>query len=326
MRIIPLFFCLVSTAVLAGEFRYEIKGYPKQTNGCHATAANLGVGFEQATGISPTSSQCLVDTAEGYTIEINYAANEKLPLVSTSKTYSSIAFLGRYPSQAMCETALSTEKDIFTSETGLKVALAFCTVDGITGDKFLWYPRIDGFGATKKGFFSSGYQFFSVPNGMTGIVLRDKVIAGLADRGVHAVGMVFRSKMVYGEAAVYYYSTNRFTFSMNEYTKVNSLADCLAQDAEVDALFAGTSNPPLAHYCGKPMIGKTELNVLFAGEPGLRNRPSMERFASFEDCQSQRASLVDYYKVQLKLGVRGGLCSQDVDKGDYFLMLFVERK
>ncbi len=309
-----------------GEFSYTIRNFGATVYGCHGTAANLAETFETATGIKPVKSRCLSEKADGYTIEITYVADKSLPVVSTSQATGGLSPLGRYASRQACDAAIAEEVDIFKAETRLTPAIVGCSRDGISSEKWAWYPRIDAFGDSLKRPQKAGYQFFSVPQGMDGKTLRDKIFASLKARDIRPVALIFRSQMAYGEAALHFYAADRLKLQMFELTRNASLAACQAQDAELDSLFTGDPNPPLVHYCGKPVMGAaSELNALFIGDPTVEFRPSTERFKTVGECEAARPTLIQYYQQTLKLPVRGGFCGFDPFARDYRVTLVEDR-
>lgn len=318
---------MLSGLAYAGEFIYQVRNYPTQPAGCHETATKLGQDFEKATGIKATKSRCLDETKDGYLLEVAYRADKPLTLVSTSQVYGGTGSIGRYPTREKCEASTVDEGQIFRDETGLTPAFSVCVRDGISDEKWAWYPRIDAFGNATKRPQMAGYPFFGVPQGMTGVELRDKIFAAMKAKGIRPVGLIFRSHLVYGEATVHYYSADRLKFKLLEFTRNASVAHCQAQNAEVDALFANDHNGPLVHYCGKPVMGAaSELNVLFVGDLNVDIRPSAERYKTQPECEAARPGLITYYQQTLKLPVRGGFCGMDPFENDYRVTLIEDHK
>ena len=323
-----LFLATFSLASFAAEQAYKIKKYPAQANGCHETAADLGARFQQATGIAPIRSRCLDEGAKGYQIEITYESEKALPLVSTYGPRGGITPLGRYASREACENAADNELKMFVEETELKPVVSFCTIDGVDSEKVIWFPRIDAFGQAKRTPQMGYYHYFAIPKGMTGTQIRDSIFAGLTAKGLRPVAVVFRSRMVYGEAAIHYYGPTREKFLMLEPTRTDTVEQCLGQHQELQAAFVGTANPPLVSYCGNPVIGSSEMNVLFVGPLTFVLRASAESFKSMAECEAQRPALIAYYKDKLKLPIRLGLCSRptaDAESKGYRVSLFEDK-
>lgn len=308
MRLL-FFFATFSLASFAMEFKYTLKNYPVQPSGCHETAAEIGTRFQQATGIATLTSRCLDDSADGYRIEVTYEAEQPAALVSTYTPRGGITPLGRYATKATCEAALAEETKLFEEETTLKALLAYCAIDGVDSEKVKWFPRIDAFGQAKRAPQMGYYHYFAIPKGMDGKQIREKIFAGLTQRGLRPIAVVFRSRLAYGEAAVHYYGSRGEKFAMVEPTRTPTIEICLAQNQELQNAFVGAANPPLVSYCGNALVGGSELDVLFLEPLQIDLRPSAERFKTFAECEAQRPALITYYKEKLKRPVRLGLCT-----------------
>ena len=294
-----------------GVREYTLKGYPKGSEACVASAARIGEGVARVAGVEVVRAYCSAENADGYEIKIVYNAPEALRPVTTLSRSGRGEGFGAFDTREACEAALGAESQAFQTATGLEPVVSYCLRDALS-DKGSWSMRIDSFGAAKLKPLTKTVPVFTRPDGVT----RSEFLGGIKDKlqaqGVDARFVSWRPVSGYAELSISYYAAATLAFEFDEPAKLDSKAQCEAALAEMRPLLAARSPEPLALYCGQQMIGGWEVAWMFKGAPSLKTVMSSDSFKSYADCMTARARVAEHHSTQLGQRVAGSVCSREV--------------
>ncbi|MBI5596359.1 MAG: hypothetical protein HY928_09760 [Elusimicrobia bacterium] len=294
-----------------GVREYTLKGYPKGTEPCVASAVRIGEAVARAAGVKVVRAYCSAEDANGYEIKVVYEAAEALRPVTTVNRAGRGEGFGAFDTRQECEAALAAEAAAFEAATGLAPVVSYCLRDDLS-DKGSWSMRIDSFGAARLAPMTKTLPVFTRPDG----VGRSEFLGGIKDRlqaqGVDARFVAWRPVSGYAELSIAYYAAQRLAFELSEPAKLDSKAQCQAALAEMQPVLAARTPAPLALYCGQQMIGGWEVAWMYMGAPSIKTVMAAESFKSYADCMAARVRVAEHHRSDLGQHVVGSVCSREV--------------
>ncbi len=299
----------LSVAAFAAEDKvFEIKQYPKDFGDCHQVAKEIGVHFQEVTGLEVIESLCTLIGKTGNTIRVTYRAHAVVPHVSTNSLDSSLDERGGFKTEADCKAALGAEVEHFARATGLTPVVNYCSFEEYDRD-YPWAVQMDAFGEAKQSPRHAGAYIFGSVLGYSQKSFTEMITANLLSQGVDARWARFRSSVGYGRLTVFYYAPSRVTLDDVTVTKVTEKEKCLGSIQELEAILSKYQPLPVVSFCAAESVGGYyELISIFPFNRSLKFSPSAELYATYDKCQADRGRLVQYYQTELKRPVVGGFC------------------
>ncbi len=311
MRILSILTLFVLGSNVFAEtktYQFMFKNYPKSSAGCHAAAAEAGVKFTQGSGQAVKTARCVADDIDTYRILIEYEAEAPVAWIANSNNLS-LYPSGQFKTLAACQAEVPALSQVFQKETGLAPTFAYCEGDFFS-QSYPWYVRLDAFGTTARPPRLDGFLIFALPLNYAPGVYGTELTSALSSLGVTATTVRTHSKGGYAAISVHYYGKDRVRFDAKEITRSGKKEECLDQLASVKAALGTFDTKPLLAYCGTDMLGTTELTVVYPGQSDVRFSLASEVSATFADCLAGRDALVTKYQTELKLPVKGGVCTR----------------
>lgn len=305
-----LFALLILFQVTAfGEtFEYEIKSYPESGN-CHQVAASLAAQVSEHLA-EPAKGRCVSIEKTGFTILINYQAEEELPIHSTYSDTGLVYDFAAYKTQEECNEALPEWTSNFVRNTQLQPLVAYCFNEHPDFASDLnWAVRIDGIGVPAKRPVTSGIFLHGQPVNYPVETFADTIKEKLGGTGIEFAHARFRYKFSQYQLDLIYYTDGPY-ISSGELADFRRVENCEAELSEAKTLLSKTKTNPDFLFCTKNFLQGSSLMGLYTlGSP--KTWLAAERMESYEDCHDQKQELVQTYQQTLGYSdVVGGICSK----------------
>lgn len=311
---------LTSTFAFGDVFTFSLEGFPKQERDCFLQTQAISSMFEIETKTKVLHVECAKETETGYDFTIEYEAPSKLNFTTTDYVVSGVYPRGRYKEYKQCEENLNQQIELFQNATGLKPMFSYCKKEDNLMSK-PWEIIIIAKGNSAIQPKLDGFLLFTSPQKITLEEIFNSLKTALAQKGAVLADLIFHARFPMAEASVHYFSEKRIQFSIEEVTKVPKLEICLTQVEEVSHWFDNQTSKPFTIYCGGPNFGEYELNIGSIDTPAFSLKSSVEKFGTFDECESNKTEVLKHYSGSTQKIILGGLCSRDVDTHKYNVII-----
>lgn len=318
-------FFLTSTLAFSDVFTYKLKGFPKQERECFKQAQTIHETFETQTNIKVVDVECSDETETGYDFNIEYEAQNKLIFTTTDYLIAGVYPRGRYKDYKTCSEHLAGQIELFKTATHLNPVFNYCRKEALSSYN-AWELIITAVGESEMKPQLGGFLLFTAPKEITFQEIFNGLKTSLAAKGAILSDLVFQPRFPMSEASVHYFSKNRFNLSLDAVTKVPKLETCLAQLSEAKRWFENWTQKPFSLFCGGPEFGEYELNIGSIDHPGFEFKTSVEKFPSYDECENNKATVLEHYQGSTQKTLMGGLCSRNTENNRYHVIIFKQDK
>lgn len=299
---------------------YSLFRFPKGKLSCAETARDIGSKFEKATGQAIFRASCEKETSLGYDLQVTYGSLTPVPLVTTANEQGGLGYLGLYGTMGECQSAIPREEKSFSDNTGLVPFVSYCYKESDLS-KTPFTIRVDGFGAAKllPHRFEGTVYVDSIQN--TEAVLNGALaFAKNAGIKVHQAVLAHDGSL---KVVIRYYLSpadvafHSHYFRLDQVTRYSSLGTrkplevCEAQMKEANSGFSSNYTTPGIWFCGwDGMLFDAKLYLLrVRPQEGVKTDTIPDRFASFAECDAERAHAKSWYEKAFGISPFAILCS-----------------
>lgn len=318
-RVMFNFILIFSVAVGLSSLAQELKPYAYLAKNvpaisgenCHSQAKQLAQKFSKITGWESTGT-CQAIRPEGNEILIRYNAPEAVEKISS---VPDLDFPGRgyeFSTKSECEAELANESSVFQKNIGADPLLVFCHSRENYYGLRRWALVLEGFGKTKSPLAWSSSLVPGCPSAKQIENIRRAAKEKLIQEGLD-VRFVFIQEDERGHLrlnALYYgqYNEQLKGFSL---ASVNTLDQCFQALQDFEKL--ETNHPEIssvASCINNPYSRGADLFVVANVLRWFDLRHAAESFKTYEECQSDKNRLVDFYKKEVSPAVLEGFCTE----------------